>query len=77
MSSYSRCLLQQIDWKLKSCIPFEKPPLAESQSDVARNKLKALGRKPKAYMYSMGNPTLSRTWQHNTTSLEGFVPSEE
>lgn len=66
----------QISWKLKSCVPFEKAPLAEAQSDVARNKLKALGRKPKGYMHAMGNPNLSRSWQHNTTTLEGFVPSE-
>lgn len=66
----------QIDWKLRSCIPFEKQPLPESQSEVARNKFKALSRKPKAYMHALGNPNLSRSWQHNTTTLEGFVPSD-
>ncbi|KAK4052839.1 hypothetical protein OIV83_002126 [Microbotryomycetes sp. JL201] len=63
-----------INWKLKSCFSFEKPPLAADRSDVARNKLKLMSRKPKSFMHALGNANLSRTWQRNTTSLDEFEP---
>ncbi|KAK4057367.1 hypothetical protein OIO90_001436 [Microbotryomycetes sp. JL221] len=64
-----------INWKLKSCFSFEKPPLEiEKLSNNARIKLKALGRKPKSFMFALGNASLSKTWQKNTTSLDEFEP---
>ncbi|KAM0786947.1 hypothetical protein ACM66B_002368 [Microbotryomycetes sp. NB124-2] len=64
-----------INWKLKSCFSFEKPPLAAAdRSEVARSKLKLMGRRPKSYMHALGNANLSRTWQRNTTSLDEFEP---
>ncbi|CEQ40951.1 SPOSA6832_02625 [Sporobolomyces salmonicolor] len=63
------------DWKLRSCIPFTKPavPVAE-HSEKARSKLRVLTRKQKAFPWRMGNPQLSRVWDKNLTTLEGFVP---
>ncbi|BGP27097.1 THO complex subunit 1 [Rhodotorula toruloides] len=65
-----------MDWKLRSCAPFTKPSLdAAAESDKARTKLRAATRKTKKFPYKMGNPNLNRTWQHNTTTLDGFEPN--
>lgn len=67
----------QTDWKLRGCPPFEKPSIdASAKSDVARSKLKVLARQPKSYMHQLGNPILSRAWQKNTPTLDGFEPME-
>ncbi|GAA6049941.1 hypothetical protein JCM3770_007060 [Rhodotorula araucariae] len=64
------------DWKLRSCFGFIKPPLdADSQSDAARARQRALQRRPKRFPYALGNPRLDRLWRHNTTSLDGFETS--
>lgn len=65
-----------MDWKLRSCAPFTKPSLdAAAESEKARAKLRAATRKTKKFPYKMGNPNLNRTWQHNTTTLDGFEPN--
>lgn len=65
-----------IAWKLQSCVPFEKPALdAASASDKARAQLAAATRKPKAFPYRLGNPTLSRLWERNLSSLDDFSPA--
>lgn len=37
-------------------------------------KQRALARRPKAFPFKMGNANLARTWERNTTSLDGFEP---
>ncbi|GAA5995522.1 THO complex subunit THO1/HPR1 [Rhodotorula paludigena] len=63
------------EWKLRSCIPFSKPSVSASElSEKARMKQRALARRPKAFPFKMGNANLARTWERNTTSLDGFEP---
>ncbi|GAA6020888.1 hypothetical protein JCM8202_005484 [Rhodotorula sphaerocarpa] len=64
-----------IDWKLRSCASFLKDPIDVAQySEKARAKLRAALRKPKRYPYRLGNANLSRAWEKNLTSLDGFKP---
>ncbi len=57
-------------------MPFEKAGVdPASASDKARAQLAAVTRKPKAFPYKLGNPTLSRLWERNLTSLDDFNPS--
>ncbi|SCV69396.1 BQ2448_2416 [Microbotryum intermedium] len=64
-----------VNWKLQSCKPFELSPLPiEEVSQTARSKLITLSRKPKNYPYKLGNPVLSRLWERNLSTLEGYEP---
>lgn len=65
----------QINWKLKSCLPFEIPSLPPAASETASRKLLHQMRKIKPFPYKMGNPTVSKLWDRNLTSLEGFEPA--
>ncbi|GAA6040856.1 hypothetical protein JCM8097_007750 [Rhodosporidiobolus ruineniae] len=67
------------DWKLRSCPPILRHPSSApaAQSETARKKLKALGTRPKAYPFRMGNAQLARAWGRNTTTLEECSPSED
>lgn len=57
-------------------MPFEKAGLdAAAVSDKARAQLAAVTRKPKAFPYKLGNPTLSRLWERSLSSLDDFNPS--
>ena len=66
------CLASQINWKLQGCQLITKPPIdAVSTSATAKSKLATLTRKPKAWPYPLGNPTLSKLWEKNLTKLNG------
>ncbi|KAM0748103.1 hypothetical protein T439DRAFT_328082 [Meredithblackwellia eburnea MCA 4105] len=59
-----------INWKLRSCQPFSKPALEEPKaSTTAKQKLVALTRKQKPWMWKVGNAALSRLWEKDTKTL--------
>ncbi|GAA5900079.1 uncharacterized protein JCM6883_006085 [Sporobolomyces salmoneus] len=61
------------DWKLRSCLPFTKPPI-EPISQTVTTKLKSMTKPPPKFPYKLGNSRLSRVWIKDLKSLEGFEP---
>ncbi|GAA6016092.1 hypothetical protein JCM11491_000665 [Sporobolomyces phaffii] len=69
------------DWKLRSCLPFTKPPLSSasssstgSVSEIAQGKLRNMTRPPPRFPHKLGNARLSRVWTKDLKTLDGFEP---
>jgi len=68
------------DWKLKSCLPFTKPPLEGLDHQVSKTvqtKLNNMTRPPPKFPYKLGNARLSRVWMKDLKTLEGFEPAQD